>query len=441
MLEFSYRRLGWFQQGVVVLCVLFGQQVAAQAQVSLTQRRGLTELKTALQKAIALQESESVSFSADLAQVFNERCTSCHGTNQPRARLSLATFRSLMRGGNNGPPVSPGDPEGSLLVQKLKGTADGQRMPQGGPPLSDDLIARFETWIREGAKFDGRDPNQDVREIAAIAKARLATHEQLRADREILAQQNWRLIMPDNPPEKVATEHFLLVGNVGSGELTEYGAVAEKLVPRVGKLFRVPGDSPLVKGAMTLFFFKSRYDYGELGRMVEKRDIEPTTRAHCRYSIVDAYAALYVTGLDSDSLEAILAQQIAGLYVASLGPSPEWFRRGAARAAAARLVPRSEQVASWNDALASAFQRQEKPDDFIAGRSTAADANVLAFSYVEFLMGESGRFQNLIGKLREGTDFDAAFAQCFGAAPEQVAAIWARRTASDMWRRSRRSGR
>ena len=62
---------------------------------------------------------------------------------------------------------------------------------------------------------------------------------------------------------------------------------------------------------------------------------------------------------DEDGLEALLAQQIVGLYVSSLGPSPAWFRRGAAWAGTARLVPRSDLVTGWNEQLSEAFTRQQ----------------------------------------------------------------------------------
>ena len=231
--------------------------------------------------------SESVSFSRDLAKVLSERCMNCHDTDRPRARLTLATFKGLLRGGDNGVAVQPGNPDESLLIQKLKGTADGQRMPQGDSPLADEVIAQFETWVREGARFDGPDPDQHVREIAAITRARLASHEELRDDRKKLALDNWRIVMPNDDPQQLEVEHFLLLGNVDSSDLNEYATVAEGLVPRVAKTFQAPAEQPLVKGAMTLFFFKSSYDYGEMGRMVEKRDVNPAVCSpfsllHCR---------------------------------------------------------------------------------------------------------------------------------------------------------------
>ena len=51
--------------------------------------------------------------------------------------------------------VVPGDPSGSLLYQKL-GTAPpcGDRMPQGGSPLTDAQLEMVRSWIAAGAKND-----------------------------------------------------------------------------------------------------------------------------------------------------------------------------------------------------------------------------------------------------------------------------------------------
>lgn len=49
--------------------------------------------------------------------------------------------------------VEPGDAENSYLIKKLRGDPDisGARMPDGGPFLSDEEIARFISWINAGA--------------------------------------------------------------------------------------------------------------------------------------------------------------------------------------------------------------------------------------------------------------------------------------------------
>jgi len=75
-------------------------------------------------------------------------CTGCHGSS---GGLSLSTYTNLMTGGNSGAVVTPGDGSGSRLIKKLRGTASGDRMPQGGVFWNDTDINLIETWIDEGA--------------------------------------------------------------------------------------------------------------------------------------------------------------------------------------------------------------------------------------------------------------------------------------------------
>lgn len=368
---------------------------------------------------------ETVSFSRDLAGVLVERCLGCHGGGRNvRAQFNLSTFAGLLRGGDNGPPVTPGQPAKSLLIQKLQGTGGGERMPQGGPPLSDELIAQFETWIQEGARFDRADANQNLEIVAATARAEQATHEQLRADRDKRAAESWRVVLPDSPAERLQSASFLLLGNVSERELTELSAQAEALVPRIGKLLKLPDGAPPLKGGATLYFFRTGYDYGEFGRMVEKRELPAHWRAHFGYDVVDAYAAFQLTGQDEETRETVLAQQIASLYVAAQGSVPNWFAQGVGRAVAARLVNRSPLAASWLEQAQAALPRLQSPGEFLQGRPSVEEAEVLGYRYADFLMNDMRRLQKLFEAVRAGRPFAESFEQAYGGSPEQVAVTW-----------------
>ena len=104
-------------------------------------------------------------------------------------------------------------------------------MPMGRAPLSDDVIAQFEKWIAEGAKYDGGDPSLNVGQVAALAKAQSSTHAELTAERARLAEQNWRLGMPNIPFTKVETDNFLIMGNVGEETLKDLGKKIEAVQP------------------------------------------------------------------------------------------------------------------------------------------------------------------------------------------------------------------
>jgi hypothetical protein len=371
--------------------------------------------------------SESISFARDIAPVLAQRCTDCHGNQNPRNGLNLNSISTLMRGGDRGEPVLPGKPAESLLIKKLKGTADGQRMPQRGGPLDDATIAKFEKWIAEGAKYDGATPTQPVAQVAAIAKARASTHEQLTADRATLAGENWLLGMPGTPANRSESANFLVLGNVGENTLADIAKRAESLAPKVGKIFAAPADQPLVKGRVTLFVFGDRYNYGEFGKMVEKRDLPTSWRGHFGYTIVDAYAAVQAPKGNEYSLDALIAQELAAVYVSSLGSGvPRWFAEGCGRVVASRIAPSSDtRVSKWDEELSGVVGSLAAPDDFIKDKLPAEQSDVCSFSFAKFLMTNRG-FPNLIDLLRKGGDFKKSFNEAIGATPEQMAAAWVR---------------
>jgi Planctomycete cytochrome C len=108
---------------------------------------------------------QTVSFRNDLEPLFMRPfgAAGC-GCHQPSSKRSsgidatgfdVSTWSSFRRGGNSShdTAVVPGDPCGSLVVQKVSSAPPtGSRMPSDGPPyLSPKEIALLSDWIAEGA--------------------------------------------------------------------------------------------------------------------------------------------------------------------------------------------------------------------------------------------------------------------------------------------------
>lgn len=111
-----------------------------------------------------------ISFSKEIAPILNTACGRCHGDNDPRGGLQLSNFAGLEKGGSNGPLLTVGNANNSLIMARL--TANGnQRMPKGGQPLPAGDIQKIATWINQGAKFDGDDKNTALADLAKAAPA------------------------------------------------------------------------------------------------------------------------------------------------------------------------------------------------------------------------------------------------------------------------------
>jgi hypothetical protein len=67
--------------------------------------------------------------------------------------LDLRSYAAVMRGGNLGEDVVPGNPDRSVIVQFIEGRRGPEhRMPLHGKPLSAREITIIRAWIEEGAK-------------------------------------------------------------------------------------------------------------------------------------------------------------------------------------------------------------------------------------------------------------------------------------------------
>lgn len=99
--------------------------------------------QTAEQPALEAEDLK-LTYQGSIGDLLQERCSGCHGESGIQG-LDLTSYQALLGGGSSGPAVVPGDPEGSLLVQKQ--TA-GQ--PHFGQLNQEELEWVIE-WIGVGA--------------------------------------------------------------------------------------------------------------------------------------------------------------------------------------------------------------------------------------------------------------------------------------------------
>ena len=94
-----------------------------------------------------------VDYTSEIQPIFNANCTSCHGSS---GGLSLDSYDNVMAGNsNNGPVITAGDANNSIIVQKILGTAGfGNRMPSNNQTYFDNHQEELQLimdWIDEGA--------------------------------------------------------------------------------------------------------------------------------------------------------------------------------------------------------------------------------------------------------------------------------------------------
>ena len=92
------------------------------------------------------------SFQDQVLPALRTRCIVCHNGPSAQKGLLVSTVRDLLRGGESGPAVVPGDPATSLILEMVSG--DEPKMPPAGAPMTDDEVAALRAWIAAGAPDD-----------------------------------------------------------------------------------------------------------------------------------------------------------------------------------------------------------------------------------------------------------------------------------------------
>ena len=90
-------------------------------------------------------------FSAGVLPILRQECISCHSADRPLGGWDGSSYTGVMGTGRHAPTVIPGDPDSSLLAQKLLDTQPtGLPMPPSGPLPQEQIQAVIE-WIQAGA--------------------------------------------------------------------------------------------------------------------------------------------------------------------------------------------------------------------------------------------------------------------------------------------------
>jgi cytochrome c551/c552 len=117
----------------------------------------------------------ATSAQAPVEPLLQKYCLSCHNDNDKEAGLSLQTFESLKRGGENGPVLNTADLQKSLLLEVLAAKGDRAMPPEGEPQPTDEERQRLKQWVLSGAAMKpiaGGIP--DVKRIAPFKQATAA---------------------------------------------------------------------------------------------------------------------------------------------------------------------------------------------------------------------------------------------------------------------------
>lgn len=168
-------------------------------------RQWLQQGESAIDSAALTEHTPSIH---DVLPILLLRCTPCHGPQRQDGGLDLRTHASMIQGGESGPAMIPGNPDDSLMVQRIE--------TEACPPR--DLLLKFfvrrpssaereklRDWIAQGA------PPGDIHpDIASTTPDPLVTDED---------RQHWAF-QPARPPAVGATLDDFIEAKLDAAGLT-----------------------------------------------------------------------------------------------------------------------------------------------------------------------------------------------------------------------------
>src|SRR3981081_83993 len=85
-------------------------------------------------------------FSEQIQPVLAKSCLGCHSAQAKQGGLDLSSREALLRGGDPGPAIVPGN-AGQSLLYKLIARKQEPAMPYKAGPIPNEAVDKFADWI------------------------------------------------------------------------------------------------------------------------------------------------------------------------------------------------------------------------------------------------------------------------------------------------------
>ncbi len=108
-------------------------------------------LGTSSLAAADLKPADVEFFESRIRPVLVAECYECHDAKKQKGDLRLDYRDGLLKGGEEGAAIVPGDARKSLLIQSMDHSHETLQMPKKRPKLDAKIVADFVEWVNRGA--------------------------------------------------------------------------------------------------------------------------------------------------------------------------------------------------------------------------------------------------------------------------------------------------
>jgi mono/diheme cytochrome c family protein len=111
-------------------------------------------LSVALLAQLPPPAARTIDFTRDIKPILQTSCVRCHARGRDRGGFSIESRERLLKGGDDGPALVPGDSASSHLIALVAGVDPDEVMPKKGSRLTSEQIGLLRAWIDQGAAWD-----------------------------------------------------------------------------------------------------------------------------------------------------------------------------------------------------------------------------------------------------------------------------------------------
>jgi hypothetical protein len=426
-------------------------------------------------KKPAEDNDAAIKFSRDIAPILVGNCISCHNPKDKARRkdFDLTTFAGLMKGGADGPAITPGKPDETLLLLRVKGE-ETPKMPPGQNNLGPEAIAKIEEWVKAGAILDGGiDPMALLEKVAPtpemLRRQSLAkmSPEELDAAAKAVALDRWKKATTKTTPEMTSDKHFVVFGNIPENRTKALLKVLEGEYTTIGRLLGPLADkTPLTSPEkISVYVFNDSNLYVEFVRSFENRELESGAETHANFAIDNPYIAVVdplqggeealakpakkssrskraaaeeAAGGPDRSLAGLVSESLGVGVISSAGKPPKWLSLGLGAFLASRVEARSPYYRELRSEAYTAFEQgSSKVREAVGGEGDNQRIRAVGFSLVEWLAtAQQARLPLFVREMVEGGEkFDDAAQGIFSTPPDQFLNYWGNFVATRYGRR------
>jgi len=104
-------------------------------------------------KSLPPSAGRTVDFAKDIKPIVEASCIKCHGRGRVKGGFQFDTRDTVLKGGDSGAAVVPGDSAHSRLIELVAGLDPDSVMPQKGSKLTPEQIGLMRAWIDQGLNW------------------------------------------------------------------------------------------------------------------------------------------------------------------------------------------------------------------------------------------------------------------------------------------------